>query len=301
MSAIALLGWLDRRERVGVPRHQLTVNRVPLSQIDIERPPLVGDFYQLPPVLDAPLTSLAADKLSADVALTRRKFHDIPHSVILSKSMRAADDKPFADLQMRLRSGTCTVGDVAALNARRVARMCDQRIIDAIDGGAKCIVSDNGLRDALNGAMAHRWASRRRRELRLYAAHDVRTRKRIDDDGNRATRADIDAASTMSTTTTNAQRRDERAPLTAVECAAVARVDTQHAAKLPDRLCVRDRHAGAAHRQRRRRHWVPFFARATTTNNFVQVCPVFSCCLAFVYALCVSALRFVHSLPLRVA
>jgi hypothetical protein len=200
---------------------------------------ICGDFFQLPPVLDQPLTSIAAGNMPADVALTRLKFHsNIEDSIVLSKSMRAVADKEFADLQMRMRSGTCNAGDVASLNARCVERMFDPRVVDAIDAGAKCIVSDNGLRDALNAAMAQRWATRRGRELRLYAAHDVRTRKRIDDDGNRATRADTDAANATTATTTTAamtsdQRSRARAPLTAAERAAVARVDTQHAAKLP--------------------------------------------------------------------
>ena len=69
---------------------------------------LIGDWGQLPPVMDLPLyTTVSRSELSD---LGSANYHLFNSAIILNQVMRQAD-QPFRDLLMRLRNGELTVDD----------------------------------------------------------------------------------------------------------------------------------------------------------------------------------------------
>ena len=91
---------------------------------------LIGDWGQLPPVMDLPLyTTVSRSELSD---LGSSNYHLFDHAVVMEQVMRqagqGADQRLFRDILMRLRNAEVTVDDWKHLRQqedRRLLRMND--------------------------------------------------------------------------------------------------------------------------------------------------------------------------------
>src|SRR5467141_4181306 len=99
MLGLKTLGWIDRRLREIFPGNRdeffggLTVL-------------LIGDFFQLPPVLNKPLYTTNVSSLKQDELIGRNAYLSFDHSVFLTTIQRQAgdDQASFRKALLELRS-----------------------------------------------------------------------------------------------------------------------------------------------------------------------------------------------------
>ena len=117
-----------------------------------------GDFYQFPPIKDAPLWTAwkQGRKVSNKKGAAQREaimnvWKNLTHIILLDEQMRVQDD-PYLELLNRLREGRCTQMDVEMLNKRVIGHHVD---ITSISNNP-VIVPGNELGMEINKLFARR-------------------------------------------------------------------------------------------------------------------------------------------------
>ena len=144
---------------------------------------MMGDFGQLPPVLDLPMYSTAPGNGLSDVG--RGAFAAFRQAVVLEKVERVSGDDPslvaFRELLARLREGTVTQGDWRILNTRLLHSLSPAELATFED--AQTLVSTHAAEDALNDFELRRLPNARVRILAVNAGPKAKAAKAVDTGG----------------------------------------------------------------------------------------------------------------------
>ncbi|KAF3914285.1 hypothetical protein ABW21_db0203484 [Orbilia brochopaga] len=138
---------------------------------------LVGDMYQLKPVRDTPLYTLAGDTglsgRGAWALSAKSIWTNINRCIHLDQQMRQSGDLEFHSLLQRLRYGRLSLEDVNMLQERlenRPPESYPQYLRPSPDPDKTYIVRNNSTRDYLNLTAAKAFAIRNVKDLYLFAA-----------------------------------------------------------------------------------------------------------------------------------
>ncbi|KAF5335465.1 hypothetical protein D9611_012159 [Ephemerocybe angulata] len=137
-----------------------------------------GDFMQLPPIGDRALYQRLQPNSEGTTQGQTKIFgkllwYTIDVAVTLTETMhqRGNDANAFVDLLHRVRTGSTTIEDYAALNSRV---LCEVDVLDRPDGfTTPILVNTNSTKDEINTHATESFAEKTGRELHWYHSVDV--------------------------------------------------------------------------------------------------------------------------------